>query len=194
MDAQVEAAGGRIESESLASNGALACGRFSWMRSKLTGARTSILAGIVIVLVFALLFGLMLWLTSGKHNTNRENGLYQFIFLAVGVGFSYLVGRQSAQVSAADVIRPHAKAAVRRLVNLGAGIRGFAEALNAERAYMEAEAKDGMVPVAHVVQAHDMLSIPIEAQTRTAVDAIEDWREFVPEEIAAVEQQGRDDD
>lgn len=149
--------------------------------------RWSILA----VVVFVGLLVLML-LFTGNENTNRENGLYQFIFFSAGVGFSFFSGRQSARVAAADVLRPHAKAAMRRLTNLGAGIRGFGEALNAERRYIETEAENngGMVPATHVTQAHEMLSIQIQAQIRTTTDAMEDWREFVPDEVAAVERQG----
>lgn len=53
---------------------------------------------------------------------------------------------------------------------------------------------NGMVPVTHVTQAHEMLFIQIQAQIRTTTDAMEDWREFVPEEVAAVERQGNIDD
>jgi hypothetical protein len=165
------------------------------MRSKLGAVKSSTLTAIGAVLVFAIVFGLMLWLTAPKHNSNRENGLYQFIFLAIGVAASFLAGRQSARVSAADVLRPHAKAAVRRLTNLASGIQGFGVGLNTERQYIEQQAADngGMVPLAAVTQAHEMLFIQIELQIQTATDAMEDWREFVPEEVATVERGGATD-
>ncbi len=51
-----------------------------------------------------------------------------------------------------------------------------------------AEENAGSVSLAEVAQAQDMLEIQIKAQINTVVDAIEDWREFVPDEVAAVER------
>lgn len=143
------------------------------------------------IVVFALLFFLVVALTSTKNST-RENNLYQFIFLAVGVAASFLTGRQSARAAAADVVRPTAKAAVRRLASLAAGMQGFGVALNAQREYMEEEAAEnsGVLPLNLVIQAQTMLEMQIAAQIRTATDAMEDWREFVPDEVAAIERGG----
>jgi hypothetical protein len=147
---------------------------------------------ILTVVVFAVLFLIMEGATSAKTNSSRENGLYQFIFLAVGVGASFVFGRQSARATAADILRPVAKAAVRRLANLAAGLQSLGGALNSQRVYVQerAEENDGTVSLAEVGQAQDMLEIQIAAQLRTVIDAIEDWREFVPDEVAAVEEGG----
>jgi hypothetical protein len=155
-------------------------------------ARTALYV-LATVVVFVVLFILTLELTSTQH-TSRENGLVQFIFLAVGVGGSFVFGRQSAKAAATDVLRPAARAAVRRLANLASGMQAIGSALIVQREYMEEQANDeGLVAVAHVAQAQDMLTIQINAQIRTATDAIEDWREFVPEAVAAVEHQGAAD-
>jgi hypothetical protein len=162
------------------------------MRLKPARPTASVVAILATVIVFAILFALTLWLTSGKENTSRENGLYQFIFLAVGVAASFVFGRQSARAAATDVVRPVAKGAVRRLANLAAGLGSLGGAVNVQRAYMQerADDNDGAVSLAEVGQAQDMLQIQINAQLNTVADAIEDWREFVPDEVAAVEHQG----
>jgi hypothetical protein len=146
-------------------------------------------------LAFAILFLLMLWLTSAKNNTSRENGLYQFIVLAVGVGFSFVIGRQSARAGAADVLRPYAKAAVRRLTNLAAGIQALGATVDVESNYIQSQAEksNGQVAIEQVTHAYDLLYMQIEAQIRTTTDAMEDWREFVPEAVEAVERRGRVD-
>jgi hypothetical protein len=142
------------------------------------------------VIVFVVLYVVMVSETSTATNSARENNLVQFIFLAVGVAASFLFGRQSARAAAADVLRPVAKGAVRRLANLAAGLGSLGGALNVQRTYMNdrAEENAGSVSLAEVAQAQDMLEIQIKAQINTVVDAIEDWREFVPDEVAAVER------
>ncbi len=159
------------------------------MRLKSAKPTASVVAILTTVIVFAILFGLTLLLTSGKENTTRENDLYQFIFLAVGVAASFVFGRQSARAAATDVVRPVAKAAVRRLANLAAGLSGLGGALNIQRAYMQERADDsgGVVSLAEIGQAQEMLEIQIKAQINTVADAMEDWREFVPDAVAAVE-------
>jgi hypothetical protein len=139
---------------------------------------------------------LMLWLTSAKENTSRENGLYQFIFLAVGVGFSFLIGRQSARSGAADVLRPHAKAAVRRLTSLAEGIQTLGATVDVEKKYIQeqAEKDNGKVEIEHITHAYNLLYLQIETQIRTAADAMEDWREFVPEAVEAVDHREHIDD
>jgi hypothetical protein len=141
---------------------------------------------------FITLFVLMLELTSNEHNSSRENGLYQFIAFAVSVGFSFVFGRRSARTSAADVLRPYAKAAVRRLTNLAAGIQSLGATVNIESKYIQEKAdKDGgNVAIEQVTHAYDLLYMQIEAQIRTTTDAMEDWREFVPEAVEAIERRG----
>ena len=96
------------------------------------------------VVLFGALFLLTIWLTDGTVS-DRENGLYQFISLGVGVFASFALGRQSTRSSAREMLEPHASAAVRRLVTLAAGMQAMGAAMNAQRAFAEetAEAGDG---------------------------------------------------
>jgi hypothetical protein len=156
------------------------------MKSKLTGFR----AGALAVLAFAALFALMLVLTSPKHNTSRENGLYQFIFFAAGVGFSFVIGRASARAGAADVLRPYAKGAIRRLTNLAKGLQALGSTVIAESDYIRglAQGDGGKVAIVHVEHSYQQLLSEIEHQILTTADAMEDWREFVPDVVGAIER------
>jgi hypothetical protein len=147
---------------------------------------------VLAVAIFVVLYVVLISETSATSNSARENNLVQFIFLAIGVLVSFICGRQSARAAAADILRPAAKGAVRRLANLAAGLGSLGGTLNAQRLYMEerAEENSGSVSLAEVAQAQEMLEIQIKTQINTVVDAIEDWREFIPDEIAAVEHGG----
>lgn len=131
----------------------------------------------------AALLGLTIWVTGRNGATGTENALWQFILFGIGLGASFYFGRQSVSQAAADVVRPQARAAARRLTTLGRGIRGFGGVIDLSRDAAEelAERNQGSVPIQHVAHAYDVLYVQIEMQMRTVIDALEDWRQFDPE-------------
>jgi hypothetical protein len=149
---------------------------------------------LVTCVVGAGLLALTLWLTSSSDVTDRENGLLSFIFFASGVALSFYFGRQSVAEAAQDVLRPHGKKSVRRIVNLARGISSFGTVMNEQRALLsdQASANSGQVPFDQVQYTFNTLETVVAAQLRTAADAIEDWRDVVPDEVTALEKPPED--
>jgi hypothetical protein len=151
---------------------------------------------LITAVVGAGLLAATIWLTGQKDMTNRENGLLQFIFFAAGVALSFYFGRQSVVEAAQDVLRPHGRKAVRRIVNLAQGITSFATVIREQRSLLadQARASSGQVPFEQVEFTFNTLDIVVAGQLRTAADAIEDWRDIVPDEVRALEEGAGDED
>jgi hypothetical protein len=126
---------------------------------------------------------LTIHVTSREDATNTETGLWTFILFAVGVSVSYYFGRQSVEEAAADVVRPQAQSAARRLTTLGRGIRGFGSVIDLSRHAADriASENSGALPIEHLDLTYDTLFIQIEMQMQTVIDALEDWRHFDPQ-------------
>lgn len=139
--------------------------------------RTGVLLFLVLLLV------LTIHVTTRKDTTNTETALWTFILFAIGLAASFYFGRQSVSAAAADVVRPQAKAAGRRLVTLGKGVGALRQALKLHQGAAEvaAEREHGKVPLEMVDLASRSLEIQLDLQMRTVVDALEDWRQFDPE-------------
>jgi hypothetical protein len=76
-------------------------GAWKWIRKERARV-VAFLWALSSVAVFAALLGLTLFLTSGPEFSEREDGLLQLIFLAVGIFYSFVAGRRSARAAAAD--------------------------------------------------------------------------------------------
>lgn len=129
-------------------------------------------------------------ITSRKEVTDFELGLLQFILFAGGAALTWIFGRRSVKAEAEDLIRRDGQKAIRRIVNLADGVTYFDGILNRESTQLEVMAgdNDGMVPVAAVGAAFDALADHVPGQLRTLDDAIQDWRDIVPEQVADLER------
>jgi hypothetical protein len=139
------------------------------------------------------LFALTVLLTSRENVSEYEQGLLQFILFAAGAGLTYFFGALSVKAEAQDLIQRDARKAVRRIVNLASGVQDFAVALKREsdRVLVVAAENDGLVPGATAQAAFDALAGHIPGQLRTLEDAIEDWRDIVPEQVADLERRAK---
>ena len=111
--------------------------------------------------------------------SSLESILLQIIFLAIGCSVSFFVGRRSVSDAAKEVIKPHARKAFRRLVSL---YRSLSRAANVIES-----AQDSESPEDHRV-ALAKLDIIVTEQLTTADDALEDWRDIVPEDVEELKQ------
>jgi hypothetical protein len=145
--------------------------------------------GLVGMLVATLVF------TTGDKMTDREQGLLQFIFFVGGAFLAWDIGRQSIKAGAHDVLVPHGKKAVRRIVTLASGLQGLVAMIQSEREVMRerGDAND-RVPVYEVERTFDILDIQIDGQLRMVSDAVEDWRDVVPDEVESLERDGSEPD
>ena len=99
-----------------------------------------------------------------------ETALWQLITLAAGLYGSYLLGQRAARESAMDLLRLHARSAVRRLL----AIRGSWHRLSHRIEEFQLEERD---PKLDVIQAI------VEERSTIADSAIEDWRDIAADEV-----------
>jgi hypothetical protein len=119
--------------------------------------------------------------STRKHATTLEIGLYNFIALAVGIGVSYWVGQRSAEKAAADVAKPHGLKAVRRLRNTAAALQDLSTAIDDYGGRVHDLAMRKKLEPEYIELAFDSLTRQSVGPLRTVVDALDDWRDVVPE-------------
>jgi hypothetical protein len=126
--------------------------------------------------------------------TTLELTLFQVISLSLGLTGSYVFGRYSAHAAARDVIRPHARSAFRRVLSLYGALQRYAVAVEERRAVLTEISRnhDGSVPIQHVETALALLSAQVIEQIGTAGDAMEDWRDLVPDEVEKIERRAKE--
>ena len=74
--------------------------------------------------------GFFVYIASTRTTTSLENALLQIISLALGMGASYYFGRRSVDKAAKEIIKPHARSALRRLTSLYRGLSRAAEVVD----------------------------------------------------------------
>ena len=104
-----------------------------------------------------------------------ENTLFQILISGTGLWGSYIFGRNSARAGALEVIKPHARAAFRRV---------FALYRSLYRLSVKIEDLKGEGPDHRL----DLIQALVNEHIATGEDAIEDWRDIVPEEVAEIER------
>ena len=104
-----------------------------------------------------------------------ENTLFQILISVTGLLGSYIFGRNSARAGAIEVIKPHARAAFRRVAALYIGLYR----LSVKIEELKDEGPDHRL---------DLIQALVNEHIATGQDAIEDWRDIVPEEVAEIER------
>lgn len=137
-----------------------------------------LVAAIVLVCVSIALAGAFAVVSAHRQLTALESTLLQGFSLLAGLAGSYLFGTLSATASARQLIRPHARSAFRRVLSLYQGLSRLAAQIDRARA---AEPLDRQVTPYHILEAM------VEQQILTVDDAVEDWRDLVPEEVEELE-------
>jgi len=131
--------------------------------------------------VLLMLFGLVHKTTTRPLN-DFENILLQIIFLAIGSGISFFAGQKSAREAASEIIKPHARSAFRRLITLYNGLSRAANAIESSQSSKSDE--DYQVLLARLEEI-------VTEQLTTADDALDDWNDIVPEDVAELKQKLR---
>lgn len=116
--------------------------------------------------------------------TGLESILLQIFIFAAGLSGSFLFGRQSAREAAREIIKPHARSAFRRLLSLYLSLQRAA-----------AEIKSSQNSESH--EEHQVVIAKLDAivteQLATADDALDDWNDIVPEDVAELKQKLQSD-
>lgn len=123
--------------------------------------------------------------------TEVELLLFQIVIFGLGMAGSYLFGRSSAEQAARDVVRPHAISAFRRVVSLYEALRRFVVTIENQRSRLVGgpfASSDERIPSVQVDSAMELFIVQITEQIGTANDAVDDWRDIVPDEVERVEK------
>ena len=135
-----------------------------------------------------------------QENPNKlATSLLQVMTVLFGVLTSYFYSRVAATETAHDVIRPHARASIRRSVTLFRALQRQESALTEhfhelEGLSLETDEGRRVVDLASVKWSIVGLQHLVTEQLATAGDSLEDWRDIVPEEVDRIyrEVQGSD--
>ncbi|GAC17399.1 hypothetical protein [Paraglaciecola arctica] len=127
---------------------------------------------IILILASFIMIGLSIYVASQRDLTSLENTLLQAFSLAFGLIGSFQFGKQSAKNAARDLIKPHARSAFRRLISLYESLSRVGYEINGA-----SDGRDLNITMGKLE------AIVIE-QLATADDAIEDWNDIVPDEVA----------
>jgi len=119
----------------------------------------------------------MIIVSSIRPLSPLENVLFQILILSAGLAGSYLFGRQSAQLAAQEMVKPAARSAFRRVLGLYASLSRLAERLQIFRE----GASTGS-------QELEIVEVLVREQLSSVTDAMEDWRDLVPEDVKDVER------
>jgi hypothetical protein len=108
--------------------------------------------------------------------SSLENVLLQIFSLGLGLAGSYTLGQESAREGARDLMKPHARSAFRRLISLYRGLSRVAAEIATSRETMTREQ--------FAISSLDRLDGIVTEQIATAADALEDWGDIVPDDVA----------
>ena len=117
--------------------------------------------------------------TTTRTLTGLESVLLQIFALATGLVGSFIFGRQSARKAAREIIKPHARSAFRRLLSLYQSLSQVAAVIESSKNCVSRE--DYRIILAR-------LEASVGEQLATADDALEDWRDIVPEDVEELRQ------
>ena len=117
--------------------------------------------------------------------------ILQAAALVFSIYGSYVLGQVSAREAAREMIKPHAASAFRRMLNLYQGLGRLKKAIATSGADLnglrEPDAAQYIV-YSHVAWALALLDAMVTEQVATGEDAVNDWRDLAPEEVARVER------
>ena len=129
----------------------------------------------VLLAICILAASTVIGLTVFRDLTTFEIGLFQLLVLVTGLVGSYVFGRNSARAGAAEVIKPHARAAFRRVTALYDSLYRLSYRIEE----LKEENPDSRL---------DLIQALVHEQIATGQDAMEDWRDIVPEEVEQIER------
>ena len=132
---------------------------------------------IPLLTVFAIAVIAFIILNFFRSMSAVENTLFQVLISGTGLLGSYIFGKNSAAAGALDVVKPHARAAFRRVFALYRSLYRLSSKIEA----LKEEGPDHRL---------DLIQALVNEHIGTGEDAIEDWRDIVPEEVKEIERRG----
>ena len=127
-------------------------------------------------LAFAIALSAMIVVSSLRELSQLEAVLFQVVTLVIGLLASYRFGRNAARDAAYDIIRPHARSALRRILSLRDSLFRLSERIEEYKVGGEDDYR------LNVIQAI------IEEQIPNGRAAVEDWLDAAPEDVEEILQ------
>lgn len=141
-----------------------------------------------LVLAAAALFAAAGWVAAQRELTSLESLLLQLLVMAVGLAATAFAGYRSLRAAVEESTRRPARSAFRRVTALYAGYTRIGRSLGGQRQRLaEAVDEDGRIPVERVMHSLDLLEAQLGEQSETLQDALDDWRDLAPAEVAEAE-------
>ena len=134
---------------------------------------------IALLITSVVVASLFVYTATSRILTPLESVILQLFTLLAGLGGSFIFGRQSAREAAREIIKPHAKSAFRRLLSLYQSLSRVATTIESSQNFES--------PVENQVTLAKLEAIVVE-QLASADDAIEDWKDIVPEDVKELDQ------
>jgi hypothetical protein len=131
------------------------------------------------------LLSFFVYLTATRSLTSLESVLLQFIFFAAGFGVSFWIRQKSVENAVRETIKPQARSAFRRLSSLYASL---------SRASTELRSLNDSASSEHFRVIFAKLDAIVNEQLNTTDDALEDWRDVVPEDVDELKQKLQSND
>lgn len=138
--------------------------------------------GAVLLILFSVVVSIFVaYIGTTRTLTVLESTLWQIFVFAAGLTGSFIFGRRSAREAAREIIKPHARSAFRRVLSL---YRSLARAsVTIKLSQVPEPEEDPQVTLAKLD------TIVIE-QLAAADDALEDWRDIVPDDVKELTKNG----
>lgn len=124
--------------------------------------------------------GYFIHISGQRELTTTEIVMFQVFILLFGFSGSYLFGKQSAKEAAHEIIRPHARSAFRRVLDVYRGLLALVQRVRHAREENQNDQK--------LSYELENIEFALNDITRTIDSSMEDWRDIVPEEVAEVEE------
>ena len=133
------------------------------------------ISSIILLLASIIVAVLLVIYSSQRALTPLESGSLQALTLLLGLTASFIFGKQSATTAAREIIKPHARSAFRRLISLYDSLSRLSAIIRKAQSSGQQSLEDKAV--------FDVLEAIVTGQISTADDALEDWRDIVPDEV-----------
>lgn len=134
--------------------------------------------GLWLVAASIAISGFFVVVASIRDLTALENTLLQVFSIGLGLIGSFIIGREGSKEAAIDLIKPHARSAFRRVLSLYNSLSRLATAIELQKEQLSSNK-------AALHSLEKLQGIVIE-QISTADDALEDWKDIIPEELRKV--------
>ena len=134
---------------------------------------------ISLLIISLVVSGYFIHVAATRSLTYLEGVILQLLTLLAGLGGSFIFGHQSASEAAKEIIKPHARSAFRRLLSLYQSLSRVATTIELSQ--------NTESPEENQVTLAKLEAIVVE-QLVSADDAIEDWKDIVPEDVKDLDQ------